>query len=432
MDKLKVLVSAYAFYPNRPSRFEYRAGYTGWKLVEQLVRFCDVWVITTSRNRIPVLEALSEGALPEAKIQFVNLPKSPRVLRKSFSGQYLSYYLWQRRALEEAQILHRENRFDAVHHLTLGPEWFPSLVGSSLALPFIWGPLWEDETIPKSLRRFGPNMFNIKKSWEHTVQGWARRRNIRKKCVQNARAILISDLDSLERFPKVERKTIHFFPSYGIDSVADRSKIKTDQAQSSFRVISAGNLARESGYSEIVQAFHRFVRKHPDADFAIYGDGPEKNQLKRQIYRMERQARIRIHRRVDRDAMREKLQASDVFVCPVVSRDEGAGVIEAMAAGLPVVGLDFSGLGMHIQDKWGVKVMPGPADQIIQSLILALENLYANQNLRLKMARASLKNAKENYVWSKLGKKLQRIYGEALLQDEDIRFSRKGEERFFY
>jgi glycosyltransferase involved in cell wall biosynthesis len=236
----------------------------------------------------------------------------------------------------------------------------------------------------------------------------------------------------LERFPKIEKKKIHFFPSYGVDSISDRSKIKSNPKESTFRVVSAGNLARESGFIEIIQAFHRFVRKHPDADFAIYGNGPDKNHLKRQIYRMDRQARIRIHPRVDKDLMQERMRASDVFVCPVLSRDEGAWVIEAMAAGLPVIGVDVSGLGMHIQDKWGIKVMPGSPDQIVQSLVLALENLYANQSLRQKMARAALKNVKENYLWSQLGKKLKKIYGEALLQDEDIRFSRRGEERFFY
>ncbi|MFC2164394.1 glycosyltransferase family 4 protein [Acidobacteriota bacterium] len=432
MEKLKVLVSAYAFYPNKPSRIEYRAGYTGWKLVEQLVPFCDVWVITTSRNRDPVLESLSDGALPEAKIHFVNLPKLPRILRKSFSGQYLSYYLWQRRALEEARALHSANHFDAVHHLTLGPEWFPSLVGSSLPIPFLWGPLWEDEAIPKSLSRFGPKILNLKKSWEQTFQGWARRRHVRRKCAQNARAILISDPESLERFPRIERKKIHFFPSYGLDSVSDGTKIKSNLKEKTFRVISAGNLTRESGFIEIIQAFHRFVRKHPDADFAIYGKGPDKNHLKRQIHSMDRQARIRIHSRVERDPMQEVLRKSDVFVCPILSRDEGAWVIEAMAAGLPVIGMDFGGQGMHIQDKWGIKVRPGSPDQIVEGLVLALENLYANQSLRLKMARTSLKNAKDNYVWSQIGKKLKKIYGEALLQDEDIRYSRRGEERFFY
>jgi len=335
MEKLKVLVSAYAFYPNKPSRIEYRAGYTGWKLVEQLVQFCDVWVITTNRNRDPVLESLSEGALPEAKIHFVNLPKSHRLLRKSFSGQYLCYYLWQKRALEEARILHNENQFDAAHHLTLGPEWFPSLVGSSLPVPFIWGPLWEDDEIPNSLRRFKPKIFNIKRSWEKTVQGWGRRRHARQKCAQNASAILISDPGTLERFPKTDRKKIHFFPSYGVDSVSSLKNIKANLERKTFRVVSAGYLAKESGFIEIIRAFHRFVRKHPDADFAIYGKGPDKNHLERQILRLDRQARIRLHPRVDKESMQEKLRACDVFVCPVLGRDEGAWVTEAMAAGLP-------------------------------------------------------------------------------------------------
>jgi len=432
MDKLKILVSAYAFYPIEPSRVECRAGYTGWKLVEQLVQFCDVWVLTTNGNRDLILESLSEGALPDAHIHFVNLPKSHSFLRKSFSGRYLCYYLWQRRALEEARTLHGEYRFDATHHLTLGPEWFPSLIGGSLSIPFIWGPLWNDQGIPKSLNRFRPKTFNLKKSWEQTVQGWGRRRHARKKCVENAHAILISDPGTVDRFPKIDRKKIHFFPSYGVDSVSGLSKMKRNLERTTFRVLSAGDLVRESGFIELIRAFHRFVQRHPEADVVIFGDGPEKNHLERQIMRMDLQARIRIYPQGDKDSMLERMRDSDIFVCPVLNWDEGVWAIEAMAAGLPVVCVDFCGLEMHIQDKWGIKVKPGPPEQMVSHLVLALENLYSDQSLRFKMAKAALKNAKENYVWSRLGKRLNRIYGEVLLQDEDIRFTKKGEERFFY
>ena len=110
------------------------------------------------------------------------------------------------------------------------------------------------------------------------------------------------------------------------------------------------------------------------------------------------------------------MSTSDVFICPVINRDEGAWVVEAMAAGLPVIGLDLSGLGMHIQDKWGIKLKPESAEEMAKNMVLALESLYSKRGVRSKMARASLKNARENYVWSQLGKKLKRIYGEALLR----------------
>jgi len=432
MEKLKVLVSAYAFYPRASKWIGHRSGYMGWKLVEKLVRFCDVWVMTTNQYRDPILESLSEGTLPEARIHFVNLPKFNKFLRRSFSGQYLCYYLWQRAALKEARALHSEYQFDAAHHLTLGPEWFPSLLGASLPIPFIWGPLLEGEGIPKSLHRFESNPLNIKKSWGQTVKGWARRRRARKKSAQNARAILVSDPDTVEKFPKIDRKKIHFFPSYGIDAVSSLSKMKSGGERNVFRAIGAGNLTRESGFFEIIRAFHHFIQTHPEADFVLFGNGPEKNRLERQILRMDRQGRIRIHAPIERESMRKEMRDSDVFICPVVSRDESVWVIEAMAAGLPVVGVDFGGRGMHIQDKWGIKVTPGSSRDMQKDIVQALEMLVNNEKMRLKMGRAAQKNVKENYVWERLGNKLKRIYGEALLQDEEIRFSRKGEERFFY
>ena len=57
MKKLKVLVSAYACNPTGSIQLHPGEDLTGWKLVQQLSRFHDVYMITHSYNRDGVEKA---------------------------------------------------------------------------------------------------------------------------------------------------------------------------------------------------------------------------------------------------------------------------------------------------------------------------------------------------------------------------------------
>ena len=105
MDKLKILVSAYAFNPTAESSTDFDPGILGWNLVDLLRRYYDIWIITHSENSEDVLDALSAGALSKVNIHFVNLPKCWRFLRKTTFGRWFccfhglgviafTYYFW--------------------------------------------------------------------------------------------------------------------------------------------------------------------------------------------------------------------------------------------------------------------------------------------------------------------------------------------------
>ena len=87
---------------------------------------------------------------------------------------------------------------------------------------------------------------------------------------------------------------------------------------------------------------------------------------------------------------------------------------------------------MIVQEKWGILIKPEGSEQCVCDLAEALKVLCTDKTRLRKMSLAALKNAKEHYTWEGLAKRLKRIYGEVLLQEEDIRFSKRGEERFFY
>jgi glycosyltransferase involved in cell wall biosynthesis len=256
---------------------------------------------------------------------------------------------------------------------------------------------------------------------------------VRKEGEKQARAILISNEETRIKFAKAEIRKLHYFPLIGMSSEDMQSDLKKKpRDRRTFRVISAGSLEKKNGFILAIDAFALFLKSYPESDFVIFGEGPEQKALERKIEQLKLDARIRIHPWIDNKSLYERMQDSHAFLSTGLQDRSGIFVIKAMSAGLPVVCLDLGAPGMQVQENWGIRVKPENPEQCVIDLSNALGDLSKDRGKRRRMSQAALKNVKEHYTWRELGKTLRRIYGEVLLQEEDVRFSKKGEERFFY
>lgn len=433
MEKLRILVSAYSFSPEARTSTDFDRGILGWHLVDHLRRFYDIFVITHNRNRDVVLDALSTGAMPKVNIHFVNLPRYWRLLHRTELGRWLCCFLWQRKAWKYSRSLHEQIVFDAFHNLTPEYDWIPSFIGAYLPVPFIWGPLGGGERPPRGLVALS----SVFDRWKNRTNLWGqwlgRKHAARKEAEKKARAVLVCNQETRVKLSKIEERKLHYFPLTGVflDTVQSKIKKKPNDKRT-FRIISAGSLDKANGFDLAIEAFFLFLKSFPDADFVIFGEGPDQKNLERKIEDIRLESKIRIHPWIDGKALHERMQDSDVFLSTGMQDRGGFFAVQAMSAGLPVVCLALGGQGMVIQENWGIRVKAENKEQCVRDLAKALENLYEDRAKRRKMSLAAKKNIKEFYTWKELGKILRRIYGEVLLQEEDIRISKRGEEHFFY
>jgi glycosyltransferase involved in cell wall biosynthesis len=102
-----------------------------------------------------------------------------------------------------------------------------------------------------------------------------------------------------------------------------------------------GRLANEKGLHDLIRAWRRIIDVLPDARLWLVGEGPEREDL----YDRLRDHELKYHVAMPGafDDVAELLDAADVFVMP--SHEEGTtmSLLEAMAAGLPVVASDIPG-----------------------------------------------------------------------------------------
>jgi 1,2-diacylglycerol 3-alpha-glucosyltransferase len=115
-------------------------------------------------------------------------------------------------------------------------------------------------------------------------------------------------------------------------------------------VMYLGRLGPEKNITYLMRAFTGVAAACPDAVLALVGDGPEADNLLDQAQRAGVADRVKFYGPVDYADVPEFLKLADVFATASQSEGHPLSLIEAMASGLPVVGIDSPGVGDTIVD----------------------------------------------------------------------------------
>lgn len=151
------------------------------------------------------------------------------------------------------------------------------------------------------------------------------------------------------------------------------------------RLLFVGRLAAAKGLPILVDAVARLRKTRPGLQLTIAGDGPDRQQLQEMCRRLGIESAVRFMGYQAQAQVRELLRESDVFA--MASFAEGVPVVlmEAMAAGVPVVATRIAGIPELVEDgRCGFLVPPGDPD----ALTHRIEELLADSDLRNAFASA--------------------------------------------
>lgn len=124
-------------------------------------------------------------------------------------------------------------------------------------------------------------------------------------------------------------------------------------------------------HATLVRAFAAVVAARPDADLLLAGDGELRGDLERQVRGLGLQGRMKFLG--VRDDVPDLLRAADVFALTSVSEAASLTVLEAMAAGLPVVVTAVGGNPEMVRDgQEGLLVPRGDAEATAAALLRVL------------------------------------------------------------
>lgn len=115
-------------------------------------------------------------------------------------------------------------------------------------------------------------------------------------------------------------------------------------------VIYVGRLGPEKNLFFLLHAFEKALKKQSNLQLIIVGGGPELQTLQEMVVDLSIQDHVRMAGSVQYEKLPPYLRLADIFATSSITEVHPLTLIEAMAAGLPAVGIQSPGVGDLISD----------------------------------------------------------------------------------
>jgi glycosyltransferase involved in cell wall biosynthesis len=175
------------------------------------------------------------------------------------------------------------------------------------------------------------------------------------------------------------------------------------------RIVMVANLRPGKGHGTLIEAAPAVLARVPTAHFDIVGDGTERERLIREVQQRELSHAFTFHGHCE--DIPARLAEAAVFVLPSHSEAFPNAVLEAMAAGRPVVASSVGGILEVVRhERTGLLVQPGDSRQLADALCRVLDN----EMLGARLGAAGRKLVEETYSFDRMLASLDDLYSSQL------------------
>lgn len=162
-------------------------------------------------------------------------------------------------------------------------------------------------------------------------------------------------------------------------------------AEDSWVVGHLGRLAPEKNLRYLTEAVAEFIARHQQAVFLVVGNGSSQREISRIFAQKNLSRKLIMAGSQSGQDLSDAYSAMDLFVFSSKSETQGMVLLEAMAAGKPVVALDASGVREVLRDGQNGRLLPADASR--QTFANAIEEFFRNQDAADQWRRRSLDTA---------------------------------------
>lgn len=171
------------------------------------------------------------------------------------------------------------------------------------------------------------------------------------------------------------------------------------------KIAMVARLWQEKRIDVLIAAAPTVLARYPDVEFLIVGDGPCREQLTAQARDCGVLPRVRFMGH--RDDVPAILAVSDLFVLPSESEASPNAIIEAMAAGLPVVASRVGGIPELVTDGVTGHLVP-PAEP--SALAAALLDLLDQPDRTMAFGKAARARIEQQYSFERMVAQFESLY----------------------
>jgi len=172
-------------------------------------------------------------------------------------------------------------------------------------------------------------------------------------------------------------------------------------------ILYVGRISREKSLNILILAFNLVIRSKPSAKLLLIGDGPARDELKELTMALGLEKNIIFTGKIAHGELLKSgvFESVNLFVTSSTSEVQPMSVLEAMAFGLPIVGVKARGMLELIRGN-GLICRPGDIKQISEAIV----KIFNNESLRKKFSQKSKKLIEKEYAVNKATGRLEEIY----------------------
>jgi len=209
---------------------------------------------------------------------------------------------------------------------------------------------------------------------------------------------------------KIPIDKIITIPSAVNNSFLNDVSLREAESKPSYPVILyVGRLAPRKGVHYLLQAMPHIIKCFPKTKLVVVGTGPLGNYLRDLSKRLGLQNSVIFRGYVSEEEIRELHASADVVVVPSIFEGCPLVLLEAMAAGKPVVASAVQGISEIVKPNFsGLLVKPSNIHEIEHAVIHLIEHKsfaeYLGQNARQTVMK--------DYNWEKIARRTLEVYEE--------------------
>ena len=137
-----------------------------------------------------------------------------------------------------------------------------------------------------------------------------------------------------------------------------------------------GRLAPEKNLAYLAEAASEFIDRQRDSFFLVVGSGPSEKEIRKIFQSKNLVQNLIMPGSQSGQALSDAYSAMDLFAFSSRSETQGMVLLEAMAAGQPVIALDASGVREVVEDGRNGRLLPADASR--PAFADAIENFFQN------------------------------------------------------
>lgn len=324
---------------------------------------------------------------------------------------YFGYRRWQRLAFNHAHRLHLQTPFSLSHTVTLCGYREPGFLGE-LGVPHVWGPIGGTHNFDFRYRSCLDLRSLIREYSRSVINNYQLRHSLRvSNAIRNSRVIVAATRATHDDLlanrgisPPIDLET-------GIDYPILPVRVPRP-SNTPLRLLWTGRLRAWKGLPLLLKALSQ-LPSSVQYELRVQGNGSCQKRWQKLAKSLRIDDRITWLPWTEYRETLENYSWADAFVFTSLRDTSGTGLVEALAAGTPIIGLNHQGAADLMTEQSAIPIPVGGEVESIGYIQAAIEKLWNSPDHWHALSLASTELA-QKFAWVNRQQTADTLYADAL------------------